>query len=63
MGGPQAGAGGSMMGQVGGMMAMGAAAGVGSAVAHQAVNVMMGGGSHGQQQQQMAPEQQQQAAP
>lgn len=47
----------SMMGSLGGAMAMGAAAGVGSAVAHQAINSVMGGGSHAQQApQQVAPQ-------
>lgn len=37
-------------GDLGSMLMTGAAMGVGSAVAHEAVRGIMGGGSHGQQQ-------------
>jgi hypothetical protein len=44
-------------GGLGSMLMTGAAIGVGSAVAHEAVRGIMGGGSHGHQQQGYAPDQ------
>ena len=56
----QTSSGGGMMSGLGGAMATGAAMGVGSAVAHQAINSMMGGGSRSHDSQ---PQAQQQAPP
>ena len=56
--GMQTSGGGGMMSGLGGAMATGAAMGVGSAVAHQAINSVMGGGSrsHDNQPQQAPPQ-------